>query len=136
MYYQKLGLEILARVGGKGNVSKLTHCATRLRMEFNDDAKVDSKAIEALPGVISVVVRGGQFQIVVGQPQTGAQKQQPKGGVVSRIISVISTTFTPVIPAITGAGMIKALLAILKLAGAIDPAGTTYRLLDTVADAA
>ncbi|EMF4699520.1 beta-glucoside-specific PTS transporter subunit IIABC [Serratia bockelmannii] len=151
MDYQKLGLEILARVGGKGNVSKLTHCATRLRMEFNDDAKVDSKAIEALPGVIRVVVRGGQFQIVVGnnvqqtfrvlqkeigQPQTGAQKQQPKGGVVSRIISVISTTFTPVIPAITGAGMIKALLAILKLAGAIDPAGTTYRLLDTVADAA
>lgn len=66
MDYQKLGLEILARVGGKGNVSKLTHCATRLRMEFNDDAKVDSKAIEALPGVISVVVRGGQFQIVVG----------------------------------------------------------------------
>lgn len=55
---------------------------------------------------------------------------------MSRIISVISTTFTPVIPAITGAGMIKALLAILKLAGAIDPAGTTYRLLDTVADAA
>ncbi|MEE4484326.1 beta-glucoside-specific PTS transporter subunit IIABC [Serratia ficaria] len=151
MDYQQLGLEILARVGGKGNVSKLTHCATRLRMEFNDDGKVEAKAIEALPGVISVVERGGQFQIVVGnnvqqtfralqkelgEPPAGRRQPRPKGGVVSRIISVISTTFTPVIPAITGAGMIKALLAILKLTGAIDPASPTYRLLDTVADAA
>lgn len=153
MDYKQLGLEILARVGGKANVSKLTHCATRLRMEFNDDSKVQAKAIEALPGVISVVERGGQFQIVVGNnvQQTfrtlqkeigdlsgrqGEKKQQARGGVFSQIISVISTTFTPVIPAITGAGMIKALLAILKLTGVIDAASPTYHLLDTIADAA
>ncbi|WP_346828209.1 beta-glucoside-specific PTS transporter subunit IIABC [Serratia inhibens] len=153
MDYKQLGLEILARVGGKANVSKLTHCATRLRMEFNDDSKVQAKAIEALPGVISVVERGGQFQIVVGNnvQQTfrtlqkeigdlsgrqGEKKPQARGGVFSQIISVISTTFTPVIPAITGAGMIKALLAILKLTGVIDAASPTYRLLDTIADAA
>lgn len=153
MDYKQLGLEILARVGGKGNVSKLTHCATRLRMEFNDDSKVKAKAIEALPGVISVVERGGQFQIVIGNnvQQTfrtlqkeignlsGRQSEktsQARGGVISQIISVISTTFTPVIPAITGAGMIKALLAILKLTGVIDAASPTYHLLDTIADAA
>ncbi|CAI0792744.1 beta-glucoside-specific PTS transporter subunit IIABC [Serratia proteamaculans] len=153
MDYKQLGLEILAKVGGKGNVSKLTHCATRLRMEFNDDSKVEAKAIEALPGVISVVERGGQFQIVVGnnvqqtfrtlQKEIGAlegrqsdKKSQARGGVISQIISVISTTFTPVIPAITGAGMIKALLAILKLTGTIDAASPTYHLLDTIADAA
>ncbi|MFS7187440.1 beta-glucoside-specific PTS transporter subunit IIABC [Serratia proteamaculans] len=153
MDYKQLGLEILARVGGKANVSKLTHCATRLRMEFNDDSKVEAKAIEALPGVISVVERGGQFQIVVGnnvqqtfralQKEIGdlsdrqsENKSQARGGVISQIISVISTTFTPVIPAITGAGMIKALLAILKLTGTIDAASPTYHLLDTIADAA
>ncbi|QXN61641.1 beta-glucoside-specific PTS transporter subunit IIABC [Serratia fonticola] len=154
MDYNKLGLDILALVGGKGNVSKLTHCATRLRMEFNDDSRVDAKAIEALPGVISVVERGGQFQIVVGnnvqqtfralqkaigQPlgkPDGQPKNKAKGGVFTQIISVISTTFTPVIPAITGAGMIKALLAILKLTGAISAASPTYHLLDTIADAA
>lgn len=153
MDYKQLGLEILARVGGKGNVSKLTHCATRLRMEFIDDSLVEAKAIEALPGVISVVDRGGQFQIVVGnnvqqtfrtlQKEIGTlegrqndKKSQARGGVVSQVISVISTTFTPVIPAITGAGMIKALLAILKLTGAIDAASPTYHLLDTIADAA
>lgn len=153
MDYKQLGLDILLQVGGKSNVSKLTHCATRLRMEFNDDSKVQAKAIEALPGVISVVERGGQFQIVVGnnvqqtframQKEIGdlsgrqSEKNSPvRGGVISQIISVISTTFTPVIPAITGAGMIKALLAILKLTGVIDAASPTYHLLDTIADAA
>ena len=154
MDYKQLGIEILAHVGGKQNVSKLTHCATRLRMEFNDDAKVNAQAIEALPGVISVVQRGGQFQIVVGNnvQQTframqkeigdlsgqagGQQKQKAKGGIISQIISVISTTFTPVIPAITGAGMIKALLAILKLTGVMSAASPTYHLLDTISDAA
>ncbi|QDL32188.1 beta-glucoside-specific PTS transporter subunit IIABC [Serratia liquefaciens] len=153
MDYKQLGLEILLQVGGKDNVSKLTHCATRLRMEFNDDSRVQAKAIESLPGVISVVERGGQFQIVVGnnvqQTFRAMQKEigdlsgrqseknsQARGGVISQIISVISTTFTPVIPAITGAGMIKALLAILKLTGVIDAASPTYHLLDTIADAA
>jgi PTS system beta-glucosides-specific IIC component len=153
MDYKQLGLEILLQVGGKDNVSKLTHCATRLRMEFNDDSKVQAKAIESLSGVISVVERGGQFQIVVGnnvqQTFRAMQKEigdlsgrqseknsQARGGVISQIISVISTTFTPVIPAITGAGMIKALLAILKLTGVIDAASPTYHLLDTIADAA
>lgn len=154
MDYNQLGLDILALVGGQDNVSKLTHCATRLRMEFNDDSLVEAKAIEALPGVISVVERGGQFQIVVGnnvqqtfrvlqkaigQPvgKAGGQpKNKAKGGIFTQIISVISTTFTPVIPAITGAGMIKALLAILKLTGAISAASPTYHLLDTIADAA
>lgn len=152
MDYNQLGLDILALVGGRTNVSKLTHCATRLRMEFNDESQVDAKAIEALSGVISVVERGGQFQIVVGNnvQQTfrvlqkeigqshgaGQPKRKAKGGIFTQIISVISTTFTPVIPAITGAGMIKALLAILKLTGAISATSPTYHLLDTIADAA
>ncbi|MFW5393798.1 beta-glucoside-specific PTS transporter subunit IIABC [Yersinia sp. 2544 StPb PI] len=154
MDYQQLGLKILALIGGKRNVSKLTHCATRLRFEFNDDTKVDAKQIEKLEGVISVVERGGQFQIVVGNnvqqtyrtilkeigsvptAEKQGNKNKTKNGIFSQIISVISTTFTPVIPAITGAGMIKALLAILKLTGVITASSTTYQLLDTIADAA
>lgn len=42
MDYTQLGSEILTHVGGRQNVNKLTHCATRLRMEFNDDAKVNA----------------------------------------------------------------------------------------------
>ncbi|MBN3198663.1 PTS glucose transporter subunit IIA [Pectobacterium brasiliense] len=155
MNYQKLGVDILALSGGKQNVSKLTHCATRLRFEFNDSDAVQADAITKLPGVISVVDRGGQFQVVIGndvqityrailneigemngQRTASSKEPQKKGGIFSQIISVISTTFTPVIPAITGAGMIKALLAILKLTGLISADSTTYRLLDTISDAA
>lgn len=155
MNYQKLGVDILALSGGKQNVSKLTHCATRLRFEFNDSDAVQAEAIAKLPGVISVVDRGGQFQVVIGndvqiayrailneigemnsQRTASGKEQQKKGGIFTQIISVISTTFTPVIPAITGAGMIKALLAILKLTGLISADSTTYRLLDTISDAA
>nr|WP_314423688.1 glucose PTS transporter subunit IIA [uncultured Erwinia sp.] len=154
MDYKQLAHQILSLGGGKSNISRLTHCATRLRMEFNDRTQVDAQAIEKLPGVIGVVESGGQFQIVVGNQvqqtyrtlmsEIGTLNAQPAGGnaaakksgIFSQIISVISTTFTPVIPAITGAGMIKALLAILKLCGLISASSTTYQLLDTIADAA
>lgn len=43
------------------------------------------------------------------------ESDEEKGSIVNRIISVISTTFTPVIPALIGGGMIKAVLSILVL---------------------
>ena len=129
MDYKKLAYDLLPLVGGVQNISKLTHCATRLRFEFHDRSKVDDKAIEKTPGVISVVEKGGQFQVVVGNDvpvtyralinemggtATGGSSTaadaapEKKPSIITRIISVISTTFTPVIPALIGGGMIKA----------------------------
>lgn len=153
MNYKEIAEQILHHVGGAANIRTLTHCATRLRMEFNDRRKVQVEAVGQIPGVISVVEKGGQFQVVIGNevqqvfrllnkalPEKktagGENKDQKRNGVITRIISVISTTFTPVIPAITGAGMIKALLAILKLTGLISATSSTYQLLNIIADAA
>ena len=66
MDYKALGHELIKLVGGKDNISRLTHCATRLRFEFYDKNKVDLKRIENTPGVINVVDKGGQFQVVIG----------------------------------------------------------------------
>ena len=66
MDYKKLAYDLLPLVGGSDNISKLTHCATRLRFEFCDRSKVDAGAIEKTQGVISVVEKAGQFQVVVG----------------------------------------------------------------------
>lgn len=66
MNYNETADKILHAVGGAENIRMLTHCATRLRMEFNDRAKVNDAQIGTLPGVISVVEKGGQFQIVIG----------------------------------------------------------------------
>ncbi len=153
MDYKQLGKDILKLVGGKENVAMITHCATRLRFEFYDSSKVEAAKIEKLPGVISVVNKGGQFQVIVGnevqqafrsiknemgeQPSGNANTaQKEKKSVISRLISVISTTFAPFIPAIIGAGMIKAVLAVLVLTGVLTDESQTFFILNTVADAA
>ncbi|VED53228.1 PTS system maltose and glucose-specific transporter IIC [Raoultella terrigena] len=153
MNYNETADRILHCVGGAENIRTLTHCATRLRMEFSDRAKVNAAEIGNIAGVISVVEKGGQFQIVIGnevqqvfrrlkkalpasKDHPAGDKKAPRQGVVASVISVISTTFTPVIPAITGAGMIKALLAILKLTGVISETSSTWQLLNIIADAA
>ena len=152
MDYKALGHELMKLVGGKENISKLTHCATRLRFEFYDKSKVDVKKIENTAGVISVVDKGGQFQVVIGnEVQTtfrvimdemgnqmnskGNEKKEEKGSIVNRLISVISTTFTPVIPALIGGGMIKAVLSILVLLNLVNPDGSTYGMLSFISDA-
>lgn len=155
MDYKKVGLEILDLVGGKENIDKLTHCATRLRFEFHDFSKVKVDEIKKLQGVISVVNKGGQFQVVIGndvqqayrailnktgQLQGESQKEgshkAQKGSLLERFVSVISTIFTPIIPAITGAGMIKAVLAICTLTGILTSDSQTYYMLNFIADAA
>lgn len=159
MDYKKLGYDLLPLVGGAENISKLTHCATRLRFEFCDRGKVDEAAIKSTPGVISVVEKGGQFQVVVGNdvPVTyrvlinemggtagksdsgsagrNTEEQKEKASIITTIVSVISTTFTPVIPALIGGGMIKAVLSILVLCG-LDDTSSTYALLNLISDAA
>lgn len=61
--------------------------------------------------------------------------REEKTTIVNRIISVISTTFTPVIPALIGGGMIKAVLSILVLAKLVDPSESTYSILTFISDA-
>ena len=58
-----------------------------------------------------------------------------KPGIVSRIISVISTTFTPVIPALIGGGMIKAVLSILVLFNLVNESSSTYTIITFISDA-
>ena len=151
MNYQQLGNDIIQNIGGIDNIKQLTHCATRLRFEFYDINKVNTKKIESLNGVISVVEKGGQYQIVIGNevqsvfraiqsqmkdvPSTSHEEVEEKGSVVNRIISVISTTFTPVIPALIGGGMIKAVLSILVLFNLVNEASSTYEIINFISDA-
>lgn len=152
MDYKALAQDIIRLIGGTENIRQLTHCATRLRFEFYDKGKADAKKIEALQGVISVVEKGGQFQIIIGNevqsvfraiksemkdtphndtPETGGEKPS----IVNRIISVISTTFTPVIPALIGSGMIKAVLSILVLFSLVNETSSTYEIINFISDA-
>lgn len=153
--YEELGGIILPYIGGKENIHKLTHCATRLRFELKNRDIVDVDSIKSINGVIDVVEGGGQFQIIIGtnvqtvykslnrvlgssdnSVNTFSSEKPAKKSLLERFMNTISTIFTPMIPAITGAGMIKAILAILVLTKAIDTNGHTYYVLNMISDAA
>lgn len=155
MDYGKLAADILQNVGGKENVGQVLHCATRLRFRLKDEDRAKTDVIEKLPGVLSVVRGGGQYQVVIGPDvadvyrevvavggfeaaseaaeDTGEEKQQSK---LSAVLEGIASIFQPIIPAITGAGLLKALLALLTAFKWIDTTAQTYVLLSAFADAA
>ena len=59
--------EILDAVGGPGNITHFTHCATRLRFELNDASIIDKDRVEAIDGVLGAVPQSGdRYQIVIG----------------------------------------------------------------------
>ena len=59
--------QIVDAVGGPGNISSLTHCATRLRFELKDASGVDQSVIEKIPGVLGAVPQSGdRYQVVIG----------------------------------------------------------------------
>jgi len=58
---------IVDALGGAGNITGLTHCATRLRFELHDASAIDTKAVESVPGVMGAVPQSGdRFQVVIG----------------------------------------------------------------------
>lgn len=70
MDYNRIASDILENVGGKNNVKNVTHCFTRLRFVLKDESKAKKEIVEHLEGVISVVIAGGQFQVVCGAKVT------------------------------------------------------------------
>lgn len=64
---EQIAKTVLEAVGGKNNVTFVTHCMTRLRFNLKDMAIPDQEAMKELKGVLGVVVSGGQFQVVIGQ---------------------------------------------------------------------
>ncbi|MGI6053010.1 MAG: beta-glucoside-specific PTS transporter subunit IIABC [Bilifractor sp.] len=150
--YTELAQQIVRLVGGKENVSNVYHCATRLRFTLKDEGKADKTALESLDGVAKVMFSNGMYQVVIGtevasvyeevekivgpmKEDDGGKEEKKKGNVVGRIIDFISGTFMPVIPAISGSGMIKAVLALLMVFHIITSDSQTYYVLNFFADA-
>ena len=153
MNYQELGDKILTLVGGKENVSGLTHCATRLRFNLKDEGKAQTDALKKTPGVLGVVVSGGQYQIIIGndvnhvykpiaekcslsQNSDAKKEEGEKKSIGARLIDTITGIFTPVLPAITAAGMLKAVLSLLVAFSLVDTEASTYQVINFMADAA
>lgn len=147
--YDSLAKEVVEKVGGVGNINSLFHCVTRLRFKLKDSSKADREAIKNIQGVLSVVEGNGQFQVVIGNHVTDVfetvlnifpeiksesmniddAEEKPSGNILTRMFNTMSSIFNPIIIALAGAGMIKALLVILTTYGFMDKTGSTYKIL-------
>ena len=160
MDHKKVAAEILEKVGGPANVKASTHCATRLRLTLADESLANDAEVKGIEGVINVAHGGGQYQCIVGAEVPGVyaalQELLPKdagageaaadaGGAASGaapakkraldvVFDFVSSVFTPILPAIIGAGLIKSILAIAVLLG-VSAEDTTYVFVNLIGDA-
>jgi len=150
--YTQLAKDIVKDIGGKENVSDAYHCQTRLRFHLKDNQKADKDALNNLDGVVQVVEKAGVFQVVIGtnvadvfeevakfvdvgsDNKSDQDAPKEKVGIGNRIIDFVSGTFQPIIPALSGAGMLKALLALLIVFKATTVQSQTYIVLNMFAD--
>ncbi|MCC4313175.1 beta-glucoside-specific PTS transporter subunit IIABC [Carnobacterium maltaromaticum] len=146
--YEKLAQEIVEKLGGKENISDAYHCQTRLRFKLIDEQKVDKEELEELDGVATYLVNAGVHQVVIGthvkdvfeeidkKVDVSEQNKAPsdKKSVFNIIIEFVAGTFQPIIPALSGAGMVKAVLALLVVFKIVSVESQTYYLLNLFAD--
>ncbi len=147
MNHRELAQAILEQVGGINNITQLVNCATRLRMNFKDESLVHLDQINKIPGVLGAVKKSGQYQIIIGtdvanvcnEIKAMGLNESPvntgkKVGKIDALMDIFAAIFTPVIPAITAAGMIKAILVICVLLG-MEKTSQIYVVLSFIADA-
>ena len=125
----QLAKEIVAKVGGKDNISSYEHCATRLRLMLKDFDKVDDEAISDLKGVQGTNTANGQYQVIlgpgkvnlvtnevgkiVGDERSEVREEKAEGNIIQRLVKTLSDIFVPIIPAIVAAGLLMGINNIL-----------------------
>ena len=154
MEHLKLAQEIIRYCGGKDNITQAWNCITRLRFHLKDREKADVKAIQALNGVLGAQFQGAQFQVIIGNEvlkvfegvkkelgdlvvssEEKTKKVKKRENPINVVFGVISGIFNPILPAITGAGIIKGILALLIFLKVLNPESDNYFVLDMISNA-
>ncbi|MDR3021132.1 MAG: PTS transporter subunit EIIC, partial [Clostridiales bacterium] len=130
----KLARDILESLGGRENIASVVHCATRLRFTLKDPKHADVAKCRGVYGVIAVVEKGGQHQVIIGNtvPEvykevvrigaldtaSGSGKQVKTGNIFSRgvngLISTIAGIFPPILYPLIGCGLLMGILVVIK----------------------
>lgn len=152
---------ILNCIGGKDNINDAAHCMTRLRLSLKDKELVKEEELKKVNGVLGVVNSGEQTQIIIGpgvaslykdfiaitglqenaaldikesgDADNGKGTSKKKGNMVGRFFETIAGIFNPIVPALAGAGIVRAILTIAVLCG-MPNTGNTYMVINTIAN--
>ena len=117
--------ELLAAIGGKENITAVSHCITRMRFVLTDPKNADIKRIESIKSVKGTFTQAGQFQVIIGNEVadlykdftevsgvSGVSKSEVKSmskqnqNILQRLMTSIAEIFAPLIPAIVVGGLI------------------------------
>ncbi|HFU4450020.1 TPA: PTS system trehalose-specific EIIBC component [Streptococcus suis] len=131
--FEKEAKQLLDAIGGKDNVTAVSHCATRMRFVLADDKKANVKVIEDLPTVKGTFTNAGQFQVIIGNDVPlfyndftavsgieGVSKEAAKSAAksnqnaIQRVMTMLAEIFTPIIPALIVGGLILGFRNVLE----------------------
>lgn len=155
--YQQLAKEIIQGLGGTENVNSAVHCATRLRFDLKNPDAANLEDLKLINGVVGVNPTPTQLQVIIGshvgdvfeevisqgvsngdaevraQSSTSSAKET---SVFNKVVDTITGCMTPMIPALTAAGMIKVILSLSTTFNWLSNDSSTYRVLDFIGDGA
>ena len=148
--YAEIADTLIVALGGKENITRLFHCMTRLRFYVKDRTKINEKEILKVSGISGVNWHEDQFQVIAGNEvnemykalenkgvptdDAPAAESQSSKSVVSKIIDSITGCMTPMIPALTAAGMIKVVLSLLTTFHLVTDTSSTYQVISMIGD--
>ena len=152
MDYSVVAKRIIEELGGEKNVNSVMHCMTRLRFTLKDESIVDDEKVKKIKGVMGVMKKGGQYQIIIGNnvgtcykellklgnfsdSNSNSEESKEKKGIVTTVLDVVSGCMSGTMPALVGAGMVKVLLVILTTIGLLSDTSQTYKILYSLGDA-
>lgn len=154
-----LASEIITKVGGRDNISSVTHCMTRLRFNLKDESVAEDEVVSDIKGVLGVMHSGGQYQIVIGQTveklyvvlsnQLGgevafSEVERPEEKLPfswkrfgNTLLDNIASCLTPLIPVLVAASMFKMFAAILgpTMLNVLSEQSDVFKLFTFVGDA-
>ena len=156
--YALMAKEIIEKCGGEANIASVSHCMTRLRVQARDKSKVDVDAVKKVPGVLNLITKPDEFQIVIGQDVPSLYEEvlksgsfEAKGEIVdaeaaasdmqklnplSAVMDFIGGTFSPVIPVLVAGGIIGAFLSLFTNFFGLSPDSGTYTIINAINGAA
>lgn len=145
MNYKETAKGILEHVGGVENISNMSHCATRLRLNLKDETLANDEDVKAVDGVVNVINKAGQYQVLIGievphvfeefeklvkgNGNVEMAESNEDEGIISKVFSAISAIFAPLLPALAGSGILRGLLILAVQLGMIKEGSGTYTIL-------
>lgn len=134
--YDDISKDIEKLVGGRDNISHVTHCATRLRLVLKDNDKADMDALENVRLVKGVFVAGDQLQIIFGaglvdsvydefsdyiginrETNIDEKSVQTNQNSFQRFMKALSDVFIEIMPSILAAALLMGLGSLLTTKG-------------------